>query len=117
MDDFRKFRAQGIGGSDLYTMLGLNKHKSMYDLYLEKTKPLDEIKDYKSLLMSSGKALENVILDEYERLHGNQLERDVQIVSDEAPYIRANLDAIDRENNYVIEAKSVFFYGDADAWG
>lgn len=34
---WRKFRALGVGGSDMSTILGLNQYSTPYELWLEKT--------------------------------------------------------------------------------
>ena len=36
--DWLKYRTNGIGGSDVSIIVGINKYKSVYQLWLEKTK-------------------------------------------------------------------------------
>lgn len=59
-------RQNGLGGSDIASLLGFNPYKSKLDLYIEKTTPIDEaIQEEVSEAVRWGNLLEPVILSRY----------------------------------------------------
>ena len=64
-----KHRREGLGGSDMATILGLNKYKTPYELWLEKTgreQPVD-ISDKWAIV--KGNALEKELRNRFRDLH------------------------------------------------
>lgn len=92
-----KSRSHGVGGSDMSTILGLNKYSSPYDLWLEKTKRVEpeDISDKWAIV--KGNALENELRKRFRAQHPEMLVTDgtdKQFISREKPYLRASLDGI-----------------------
>lgn len=97
-----KSRSHGVGGSDMSTILGLNKYSSPYDLWLEKTKRVEpeDISDKWAIV--KGNALENELRKRFRAQHPEMLVTDgtdKQFISREKPYLRASLDGILQKEN------------------
>ena len=67
-DDWHKRRYKGLGGSDIGTVLGLNKYKSVYQLWLEKTCRAEPTKMNNKMYF--GHVLESTIADEFAKATG-----------------------------------------------
>jgi len=87
-------RMQGIGGSDVGTILGANKYQSITDLWAYKTRRTPGVET--TAPMEWGNRLEPVVLDKFEEVHPEfTLLRDVGTWRNiEAPWQLANPDAI-----------------------
>ncbi len=84
-------RLIGIGGSDAAVVVGLSPFKSPYQLYLEKRgeTPIDE---EETLQMELGNILEEPIARLYAERTGRMVRRQPFAVSDEHPFMIANID-------------------------
>lgn len=69
--EWLKNRKTGITGTDIVAICGLNPYKSAYDVYLEKTTPIQEKPD--NVYMKMGRKLEAVICELYEEESGKTL--------------------------------------------
>jgi len=69
--EWLKNRKTGITGTDIVAICGLNPYKSAYDVYLEKTTPIQEKPD--NVYMKMGRKLEAVICELYEEESGQVL--------------------------------------------
>lgn len=92
-----KSRSHGVGGSDMSTILGLNKYASPYDLWLEKTKRVkpEDISDNWAIV--KGKTMEPELRRRFKAQHPEMIVTngtDMQFISREKPYLRASLDGI-----------------------
>lgn len=92
-----KSRSHGVGGSDMSTILGLNKYASPYDLWLEKTKRVkpEDISDKWAIV--KGKTMEPELRRRFKAQHPEMIVTngtDMQFISREKPYLRASLDGI-----------------------
>ncbi|EOA2606900.1 lambda-exonuclease family protein, partial [Enterococcus hirae] len=84
-------RKRGIGGSDVATVLGLNKYKSPYQLWLEKTGQI-ELKDSESEPAYWGNVLEEVVAKEFQERTGKKVRRRNQVFEHPLhPFLRANI--------------------------
>lgn len=59
--DWLKFRNNGIGGSDIATIMGLNKYKSSHQLFYEKVEETSN--DYDNIAMFMGRFMEDHIAE------------------------------------------------------
>lgn len=72
-DEWLAWRRQGISGSDVGAICGVDKYRSRIAVYLEKVGQAMERKDTEA--MHFGRVLEEVIADEFARRTGYRLER------------------------------------------
>lgn len=77
-------RQKGIGGSDVATILGLNKWKAPYQLWLEKTGQI-EIEESDSEPAYWGNVLEEVVAKEFTERTGKKFEDGIKFSN--IPYI------------------------------
>lgn len=92
-----KSRSHGVGGSDMSTILGLNKYASPYDLWLEKTKRVKPKDISDNWAIVRGKTMEPELRRRFKAQHPEMIVTngtDMQFISREKPYLRASLDGI-----------------------
>ena len=117
-DEWHKLRSQGIGGSQVGTIAGLNKWESPYTAWAKYTgKIASDIPDNSA--MEWGRRLESVVLDKFADEHPElEMFRDVGTWQNiERTYQIANPDAIvsdEHGNLAVIEIKTARFPDDWD---
>ena len=70
-----KERQCGIGGSDVGAILGVNKYKTPFEVYLEKTEPITEVGEH-SESAYWGDQFEEVVAKEFEKRTGKKVRRD-----------------------------------------
>lgn len=101
------FRAKGVGGSDMGTILGLNPYSTPYDLWLEKTGRQQPEDISGKWAIVKGNALEVELRRRFRQLHPEFQVidgTDISLVSDAHPVMHASLDG--------------FIYDEAsDSWG
>ena len=90
-------RKKGVGGSDVSTIMGLNKYKTAYQLWMEKTGRMqpEDISDKWAVI--KGNALENELRKRFRSNHPEMLVTDgtdKQFIMRRKPYLRASLDGI-----------------------
>lgn len=99
-------RRQGIGGSDVATVLGLNKYKSPYQLWLEKTGQVN-VASAQSEAAYWGNTLEEVVAEEFSKRTGKKVRRRNQVFEhSEYPFLRANIDRDVVGENAILECKT-----------
>lgn len=99
-------RRKGIGGSDVGTILGLNKWKSPYQLWLEKTGQI-EINNETSEAAYFGIQLEEFVAKEFEKRSGKKVRRRNMIFEHPLhPFLRANIDRDVVGENAILECKT-----------
>lgn len=90
-------RKKGVGGSDVSTIMGLNKYKTAYQLWMEKTGRMqpEDISDKWAVI--KGNTLENELRKRFRAKHPETLVTDgtdKQFILNGKPYMRASLDGI-----------------------
>lgn len=105
-EEWLKDRNNGIGGSDVGTILGLNKWKSPYQLWLEKTNQVQQ--EYtESEPAYWGNVLEEVVAKEFQERTGKKVMRRNQVFEHEKyPFLRANIDRWVIGENAILECKT-----------
>lgn len=99
-------RTNGIGGSDASVVLGINKYKSAFELWHEKTgqSPLKEIDND---AIHFGNILEDVVAKEFERRTGHRVRKDNHMYShSDYPFMKANLDRVVVGEKALLECKT-----------
>lgn len=92
--DWLRYRAMGIGGSDVSVVAGINPYRSVYQLWLEKTGQI-EPEQSDSEYAHFGTLLEPVIRKEFTERTGLKVRQKHMILqSEEYPFMLANLDGI-----------------------
>jgi len=113
--EWHELRANSIGGSEVGTILGLNKWESPFALWARKTKRIPE-KELNSFAVNLGNVLEPVILDELLPMkHPDwKVYRTGTYQHEKFDYMHANLDALAEINGewVVVEVKTSRNYWD-----
>ena len=105
-DEWLLDRRRGIGGSDVATILGLNKWKSSYQLWLEKTGQI-ELDHTESEPAYWGNVLEEVVAKEFQERTGKKVRRRNQVFEHPLhPFLRANIDRDVVGENAILECKT-----------
>lgn len=78
--EWLKERQKGIGGSDVGAILGVNKYKTPFEVYLDKTEPITEIGE-QSESAYWGDQFEEVVAKEFEKEQVRRLEEIESIIS------------------------------------
>lgn len=105
-DEWLLDRRKGIGGSDVATILGLNKWKSPYQLWLEKTGQID-LEHTESEPAYWGNVLEEVVAKEFQERTGKKVRRRNQVFEHPLhPFLRANIDRDVVGENAILECKT-----------
>ena len=99
-------RRKGIGGSDVATILGLNKWKSPYQLWLEKTGQID-LEHIESEPAYWGNVLEEIVAKEFQERTGKKVRRRNKVFEHPLhPFLRANIDRDVVGENAILECKT-----------
>lgn len=107
-EEQKQIRKTGIGGSDAAAICGLNKYCTPLQVYLEKTEDVTDKED--NHFMYWGRAMEPVLLEEYQRLTGHVVTTTDTLRSQEYPWMIANLDGYVEAEGIVVEVKNVSAY-------
>ena len=108
--DWLKERQCGIGGSDVGAILGVNKYKTAFEVYLEKTEPISEIKE-QSESAYFGDIFEEVVAKEFEKRTGKKVRRDRRhFKHKDYPFMVANIDRRIVGENAILECKTANQY-------
>lgn len=106
--EWLKYRAQGIGGSDCSVIAGINKFKSVHQLWLEKTGQI-ELEEAYNDYTHFGTLLEPIVRKEFMKRTGLKVrQKHMLLRSSEYPFMMANLDGVIYENGEmsIFEAKT-----------
>lgn len=103
-------RTKGIGGSDAGVILGLNKYRTAFELWLEKTGQVDPVEiDNESIYW--GNEMENVVAKEFEKRTGKKVRRTNFMFSHpNYSYIKANIDRQVVGESSLLECKTASAY-------
>ena len=108
-------RQKGIGGSDVGAILGVNKWKTAFQVYLDKTEEIVQV-DEPSEVAYWGTELEDMVAREFSKRTGKKVRRDTtHFVSKEYPFMVANIDRRVVGENAILECKTVNQWG-AKEW-
>ena len=103
-------RQKGIGGSDIGAILGLNKYKTAFEVYLEKTEPILEGGE-QSESAYWGDQFEEVVAKEFEKRTGKKVRRDRRhFQNKDYPFMVANIDRRIVGENSILECKTANQY-------
>lgn len=107
-EEWLKWRAKGIGGSDAPVVCGINRYKSPVELWMEKTGQIEP--KVAGEAAHWGTMLEPLIRNEYTERTGLQIKQEHAILQhSEYPFMLANLDGIVSDpinGDCVFEAKT-----------
>lgn len=107
-------RKRGIGGSDASVILGFNKWKSPFQLYLEKTGEFTEEIDNEFIYW--GNVLEDIVAKEFEKRTGKKVRRRNQMfVHPEHDFMIANIDRDVVGERALLECKTTNTFN-SNAW-
>lgn len=100
-----ELRQKGIGGSDAGAILGLNKWKTPFQVYLDKTEPIAD--DEQSESAYWGITLEDLVAREFTKRTGKKVRRNNRmLISSEYPWMLANLDREVVGEDAILECKT-----------
>jgi putative phage-type endonuclease len=103
-------RTKGIGGSDASIILGLNKYKTPFELWLEKTGQSD-LDDTAGEAAYFGNILEDVVAKEFELRSGKKVRRNnFMLQHPEHDFITANIDRKVVGEDALLECKTASAY-------
>lgn len=109
-DEWLLDRNKGLGGSDVATVLGLNKYKSIFQLWLEKTGQT-ELEHTESEAAYWGNTLEEVVAKEFQERTGKKVMRRNRVFEhSNYPFLRANIDRWVVGENAILECKTANQY-------
>ena len=101
--EWLKERQCGIGGSDVGAILGVNKYKTPFEVYLEKTEPITEVGE-QSESAYWGDKFEEVVAKEFEKRTGKKVRRDRKHYKHkDYPFMVANIDRRVVGENSILE--------------
>ncbi|MGP4041927.1 YqaJ viral recombinase family nuclease [Gracilibacillus sp. D59] len=99
-------RTKGIGGSDAATVLGLNKYKTPFELWLEKTGQSD-VQEPEAEAAYFGNVLEDLVAKEFERRSGKKVRRNnFMMQHPDHDFILANIDRKIVSEQALLECKT-----------
>ena len=108
-------RTKGLGGSDAAIVLGLNKWKTPFELWLEKTGQVTT-QESQSEAAYWGTMLEDMVAKEFEIRSGKKVRRrNAMFQHPEYPFIIANVDRMVVGEKAILECKTTSAYN-ADEW-
>ncbi|WP_337970219.1 YqaJ viral recombinase family nuclease [Virgibacillus salexigens] len=110
-------RTKGIGGSDASIILGLNKYRTPFELWLEKTGQTT-VEDTAGEAAYFGNLLEDLVAKEFEVRSGKRVRKNnFMLQHPEHPFIMANIDRKVVGENALLECKtaSMFLAKDWDS--
>lgn len=111
-EEWLQWRCRGIGGSDVSVLAGINKFKSVYELWMEKTGQI-ETAETESENAHFGSVLEEVVKKEFMERTGLKVRaKHMLMQSEEHPYMIGDFDGVINDNGefYIFEAKTASAY-------
>lgn len=106
-------RQKGIGGSDVSAIAGLNRYKSAFALYLEKTESVKY--DEAGEAAYWGNIMEPIVAEEFSKRTGLKVRRKNQLLKHkDYPFMMANLDRVIVGKNQLLECKTASEWFNSD---
>lgn len=107
-------RKRGIGGSDASTILGFNKWKSPFELYMDKTS--DHVEQINNEAIHWGNILEDDVANEFARVTGKKVrKRNQTFMHPKHKFMIANIDRDVVGEKALLECKTTSAYN-AEQW-
>jgi putative phage-type endonuclease len=115
--EWLQYRNLGLGGSDAGIILGVNKWKTPFELFLEKSGQIDiKENDNGNEAMYWGNVLEEVVAKEFTARTGKKVRRKNQMLQhDNYPFMMANIDREVVGEKAILECKTTSAYN-AKEW-
>lgn len=114
LEEWRRARKKGIGGSDIAAIAGMSPWRSPMAVYLEKVGDIPDQEENEAMYW--GKTLESVVADEFSRRTGLKIARKNAILQHpEHPWMLANIDRRIIGQKAGLECKTTSAYG-KDKW-
>ena len=111
-EDWLEYRKQGIGGSDVSVVCGINRYKSPVELWMEKTDQLPYQEAGEAAYW--GTQLEALVRAEFTKRTGIEVRQVKQLLqSEDHPFMLANLDGVCEHPDFgpcIFEAKTASAY-------
>lgn len=108
--DWLQERTKGLGGSDASIVLGLNKYRTPFELWLEKTGQTD-LEDTAGEAAYFGNILEDVVAKEFEVRSGKKVRKNnFMLQHPDHPFIMANIDRKVVGEDAILECKTASTY-------
>lgn len=108
--DWLNIRSNYIGGSDAGIVLGVNKYKTAFELWLEKTSQV-ELKEIDNDAIHFGNVLEDIVAQEFSERTGKKVRRRNQmLLHDEHDFMMANIDREVVGEKALLECKTASAY-------
>lgn len=108
-EEWLNYRRLGLGGSDAGTVLGVNKWKTKFQLYLEKTGEYTE--EINNEFIYWGNELEDIVAREFEKRSGKKVQKLDQLLQHpDHPFMLANLDRVIEGESALLECKTASAY-------
>lgn len=112
-EEWLLYRKQGIGGSDIASICGLNPFRSALSVYLDKTS--DTVESIDNERMRIGRDLEDYVAKRFEEETGKKVRRNNFLMAhDDYPYLIANIDREVIGENAILECKTTNSYAKKD---
>lgn len=111
-EEWLKWRTKGIGGSDVSVIAGINRFRSVFQLWAEKTGQM-ELEEKESDFTHFGNMLEPIVKKEFTRRTGLKVRaKRMLLQSEEYPFMLADLDGVVRVDGKtcIFEAKTASAY-------
>ncbi|MDZ5782078.1 YqaJ viral recombinase family protein [Marinococcus luteus] len=112
--EWLEHRKSGLGGSDVSAVLGLNKYKTAFEVWLEK-QPDYMPEEITSEAAHWGNRLESIVADEFRERTGKRVQKRNAIYRHkDHPFMLANIDRVVVGENALLECKTAnqFLSGD-----
>ena len=115
-EDWLQLRRTSIGGSDVATILGFNKYKSPYQLWLDKTGQIEIDASDPSEAAYWGNVFEKTVAEEFTRRTGAKVRNDNHMYFHrEHDFLSANVDRQVVGENAILECKTASMFL-SDKW-
>lgn len=112
--EWLQLRKSGIGGSDASAILGFNRWKSAFQLYIEKTS--ETVEEIDNEFVYWGNVLEDIVAQEFAKRTGKKVQRVNRMLRHpNYPFMTANLDRRIVGEKAILECKTTSTYN-KDAW-
>lgn len=109
-----QLRKSGIGGSDASVILGFNRWKSAFQLYIEKTS--DVVEELDNEFIYWGNVLEDIVAQEFAKRTGKKVRRVNRMLwHPNHHFMSANLDRVVVGEKAILECKTTSIFN-RDAW-
>lgn len=113
-EEWLRLRKQGIGGSDAGAICAMNPYASPMSVFYDKTR--EDTEDFENEAMRQGRDLEDYVARRFVETTGKNVRRsNIMYVSDEYPFMFANVDRLVVGENAGLECKTASPYS-ADKW-